>query len=175
MLMIDQPLISNKNTQYPARKNPRLSGYDYSNAGYYFVTICTHKRECFFGKIIDDAMCLNDAGRMIMSAWTDLPQRFDQVDLDSFIVMPNHLHGIIVLDKGIPLSRVIQVFKSIGTTEYIRGVRQQGWKSFDQSLWLRSFHDHVIRNDQDLLRVQEYIMNNPLQWAIDDENPDRTK
>ena len=89
--------------------------------------------------------------------------------------MPNHIHGIIALDKGILLSRVIQAFKSISTTEYIRGVRQQGWKKFDQSLWLRSFYDHVIRSEKDLFRVQEYIMNNPLQWAMDDENPDRKK
>jgi len=87
--------------------------------------------------------------------------------------MPNHIHGIIILKKGIALTRVIQAFKSLSTNEYIRGVKAQGWEKFDGTLWQRSFYDHVIRNDQDLFRIQEYILNNPLQWALDDENPDR--
>jgi len=68
---------------------------------------------------------------------------------------------------------VIQAFKSTSTNKYIRGVNQEGWNKFDQTLWQRSFYDHVIRNDQDLSRIQEYILNNPLQWALDDENPNR--
>ena len=68
---------------------------------------------------------------------------------------------------------MVQVFKSVCTNQYIRGVRQQGWEKFDRTFWQMSFYDHVIRNEQDLLRVQKYILNNPLQWALDDENPDR--
>ena len=104
-----------------------------------------------------------------------LPRRFEQVGLDSFVVMPNHVHGIVILKQGIALTRVIQAFKSISTNEYIRGVKTKGWEKFDGTLWQRSFYDHVIRNDQDLSRIQEYILNNPLQWALDDENPDRKK
>ena len=120
-------------------------------------------------------MRLNGAGQMIASAWMALPERFEQVGLDSFVVMPNHVHGIVILKKGIALTRVIQAFKSVSTNEYIRGVKSQGWRKFDGTLWQRSFYDHVIRNDQDLFRIQEYILNNPLQRALDDENPDRKK
>jgi len=144
---------------------------------------------------------------MIASAWKDLPRRFGRVLLDSFVVMPNHIHGIIILKDniGVPsnrglsmvvgaqpvkdaivvgadlvsaricLSRVIQAFKSTSTNAYIRGVYQQGWNKFDRSLWQRSFYDHVIRNEMDLLRVREYILNNPLQWAFDEENPENKK
>jgi REP element-mobilizing transposase RayT len=122
--MLDQPPINNKNTPRPSRKSLRLAEYDYSTAGYYFVTICIREQQCLLGEIVADAVCLNSAGQMIASAWMALPERFEQVGLDSFVVM-------------------------------------------------RSFYDHVIRNDQDLSRIQEYILNNPLQWALDDENPDR--
>jgi REP element-mobilizing transposase RayT len=181
--MAEQPIDNNKDILYPSRKGPRLSMYDYSSAGYYFVTICTRHRECFFGEIIKEAMSLNCAGQMIASAWSDMPRRFNQVSLDSFVVMPNHIHGIIILKNGIGVgadlvsaricvSRVIQAFKSTSTNEYIRRVNQKGWDKFDKTLWQRSFYDHVIRNEKDLLRIQEYILNNPLQWAMDEENPD---
>lgn len=120
-------------------------------------------------------MHLNSIGQMIASIWRTMPERLEQVDLDSFVVMPNHIHGIVLLEKGIALTRVIQAFKSISTNEYIRGVQSQGWKKFNGTLWQRSFHDHVIRNEKDLFRIQEYIINNPLQWAIDEENPGRKK
>ena len=171
--MRNQPSINNKNTPHPSRKSPRLAQYDYSATGHYFVTICTREKQCLLGKIIGDAVCLNSAGQMIASAWKTLPERFEQVDLDSFVVMPNHVHGIIILKKSVFLTRVIQAFKSVTTHEYIRGVHGQGWKKFDGTLWQRSFYDHVIRKDKDLSRIQEYILNNPLQWALDDENPDR--
>ena len=171
--MLDQPPINNKNTPRPSRKSLRLAEYDYSTAGYYFVTICIREQQCLLGEIVADAVCLNSAGQMIASAWMALPERFEQVGLDSFVVMPNHIHGIVVVKKGIALTHVIQAFKSLSTNEYIRGVHAQGWGKFDGTLWQRSFYDHVIRNDQDLSRIQEYILNNPLQWALDDENPDR--
>ena len=173
--MVNQASLNNKNIPRPFRKSPRLAGYDYSEAGYYFVTLCTREQECLFGEIIEDSMHLNNIGQMIASMWRAMPERLEQVDLDSFVVMPNHIHGIVSLEKGITLTRVIQAFKSISTNEYIRGVQSQGWKRFNGTLWQRSFHDHVIRNEKDLFRVQEYIMNNPLQWAIDEENPGRKK
>jgi putative transposase len=169
--MITQAPMKRKPTQYPARKRARLSTFNYSNGGYYFVTICAHERKCLFGEIIDGVMLPNSCGQMVTSVWMEIPQRFNQAILDSFIVMPNHIHGILVLETGLSLSRVIQVFKSICTNEYIRGVQKQRWEKFDQSIWQKSFYDHVIRNDQDLLRIQEYIVNNPLQWAMDEEHP----
>jgi len=160
--------------QYPKRKIIRLKLYDYSSAGYYFVTICTRHKESFFGEIINEAMSLNDAGKMIASVWEESPKRFDGVSLDLFVVMPNHIHGIIVLKNGVDLSRVIQAFKSVSTNEYINGVHKLGWNKFDHTLWQMSFYDHVIRNEMDLLRIREYILNNPLKWAMDEENPERS-
>jgi REP element-mobilizing transposase RayT len=182
--MLDQPPINNKNAPHPSRKSPRLAAYDYSATGYYFVTICIREQQCLLGEIVEDTVRLNSAGQMVASAWMALAERFEQVDLDLFVVMPNHVHGIIILKNGIGvgadlvsarlcISRVIQAFKSTSTNKYIRGVNQEGWNKFDQTLWQRSFYDHVIRNDQDLSRIQEYILNNPLQWALDDENPNR--
>ena len=162
-------LNNDKVIKYPSRKSCRLLEYNYSQGGYYFVTICTCKKECLFGEIINEGMCLNSAGEMIAALWRSLPERFDEVTLDSYVVMPNHIHGIVVLKEGIDLSRVMQVFKSVSTNEYIRGVHQQKWVQFSGTLWQRSFYDHVIRNEKDLLRIQEYILNNPSQWAIDDE------
>ena len=173
--MPSQLTMNSHNALYPSRKSLRLSSFDYSTAGYYFVTICSHHREAFFGEVINEEMRLNPAGQMIKSLWAEVPHGFNQVHLDSFVVMPNHIHGIIILGNGITLSRVIQAFKSITTHEYIRGVHERGWKEFNQILWQRSFYDHVIRNQKDLYRVQEYILNNPLQWDMDNENPNRKK
>ena len=83
------------------RRSIRLQDYDYSQNGAYFITICTHNRECFFGDIVADEMLLNEAGRMIESAWNDIPRRFPGVSLDASIVMPNHLHGIIVIEDAV--------------------------------------------------------------------------
>ncbi len=173
--MVNASQSRHKNTKYPFRKSPRLAEYDYANTGFYFVTICLQDKVCRFGEIVDDEMQLNDVGEMIGTEWLLLPQRFKQVGLDSFVVMPNHIHGIIDLEKGITLSRVIQAFKSVSTNEYIRGVKQLGWGKFDGTLWQRSFYDHVIRNGNDLFRVQEYIQNNPLSWSLDEENPGRNR
>ncbi len=165
--------MSLRKKKYFSRKSPRLAEYDYANIGYYFVTVCVQDRTCRFGEIVDDTMRLNSAGRMIESEWLALPQRFEHVELDSFVVMPNHIHGIIDLEKRITLSRVMQVFKSVSTNKYICGVKQHGWEKFEGTLWQRSFYDHVIRNNKDLFRVQEYILNNPLSWSLDEDNPDR--
>ena len=158
-------------TPFSRRKPLRLSGYDYSGEGAYFVTICTKGKKCLFGAVQHDQMMLNEAGTIIAKLWSQLPDRFDCVALDSFVLMPNHIHGIVLLDGGTSLSRVLQEFKSLSSNEYIRGVRAYGWPSFDQMLWQRSFYDHVIRDDRDMARVRDYISNNPLQWAMDEENP----
>jgi REP element-mobilizing transposase RayT len=84
------------------RRSIRLGGYDYAQAGAYFVTICTHDRACLFGDVVDGVMCLNDAGRMVQSVWDELPVYYPGVETDAFVVMPNHVHGILVF-VGAPL------------------------------------------------------------------------
>src|SRR5262245_23649994 len=114
------------------RRSLRLKGYDYTQAGAYFVTISTQDQACLFGDVIDGSMRLNDAGHMLARLWNDIPGRFADVEIDTFVVMPNHLHGIIVLPDAVNgmttkvapvLGEVVAAFKSITTVHYIRGVK----------------------------------------------------
>ncbi|HHT9152709.1 MAG TPA: transposase [Candidatus Hypogeohydataceae bacterium YC40] len=177
------------------RRSIRLKGYDYSQAGAYFVTVCTHKRECLFGKIVDGEMQLNDAGRMAGKWWCELKNKFTNIELDEYVIMPNHFHGIIIIITvgvdlcvspmgehvglgghiGPPLPEIVRWFKTMTTNEYIRGVKQNIYAPVNRRLWQRNYYEHVIRNEDKLNRIREYIINNPLQWQFDRENPDRIK
>lgn len=172
------------------RKSLRLKGYDYSQAGAYFVTICTQSRACLFGEIVEGAMRLNEAGRMVDSVWHELPGRYTGIGVDVFVVMPNHVHGIIALtpvgagpcacpNSGQPrgvaptlsLPDVVHRFKSLTTARYRVGVIRQGWSPFRGRLWQRNYYEHVIRNEDDLSLIRDYVVHNPLRWAEDLENP----
>jgi REP element-mobilizing transposase RayT len=173
------------------RHSIRLREYDYSNAGAYFVTVCTQNRECLFGKIVDGKVILNDAGRMVESIWNELDQHYKGIETDESVVMPNHFHGIIVLvGAGLALPRIdtmirqnqgaassaptlgdiVRTFKSKSTIYINRLLVRTG-----QRLWQRNYYEHIIRNEDELNRLREYIVNNPAQWGFDNENPDRVK
>ncbi|MBI1820712.1 MAG: transposase [Nitrospirae bacterium] len=179
------------------RHSLRLKGFDYAQTGAYFITICTQNRECLFGKVVNDQRHLNDAGEMILTSWNELPRHYPGVDVDQFVVMPNHVHGIIILTVGagpracpelhikkrqpeeispalslLSLSDIIQRFKSLTTTHYLQGVIQTGWPPFHKKLWQRNYYEHVIRNEESLNRIRQYIHDNPLNWNIDEENPE---
>ena len=173
------------------RRSIRLRGYDYSQAGAYFVTICTQNHECLFGKIVDREMRLNVAGEMVERWYSELTNKFLDIECDEFVCMPNHVHFIAVnvgADRcvrpgsvprqtrgehiGSPLHRVVQWFKTMSTNEYIRGVKQNGWRPFAAKLWQRNYWEHIVRNEQEMNRIQEYIQNNPAQWEMDKLNPD---
>lgn len=173
-----------KKGKLPSRKKIRLQGYDYSQPGQYFITICTEKRICQFGKIITEQMILNDAGEMAQQIWENLPKRFSCVVLDDYQMMPNHIHGIIVINPSnveishknrVNLFDIVGAFKSITTDLYIMGVGLYNWPRFPGKLWQAKFYDHIIRNDEELNRIREYIKNNPIQWAFDRENPFKDK
>jgi putative transposase len=171
----------------------RLKEYDYSQAGAYFVTICTRDRECLFGDIVDGEMRLNNAGRMIQRWWYESAEKFKNIELDQSVVMPNHFHGIIKIvgaalcgrpenntyhgKTGQPhrvaptLGDIIDWFKTMTTNEYIRNVKLRDWPSFYGKLWQRNYYEHVIRNDDDLNRVRQYIIENPMKWYEDKDNP----
>jgi len=198
-IFLNQKRITGAPVQYKPnihhRRSIRLKGYDYSQAGLYFITICIQNRLCLFGEIDDGAMVLNNAGEMVHGQWLALADRFHTVELDEFIVMPNHFHGIIELipghsDIGQPqgiaptgaqssieqittteispaIGDVIGAFKSLSTNDYIAGVKQKNWQPFDQKLWQRNYYEHVIRSEQSYLDIVEYIRNNPLKWAED--------
>ena len=165
------------------RKSPRLSGYDYSQEGAYFVTVCVQDRLYLFGEVVDGNMRLNPAGQMIGKWWGELERKFPSMKNDEyFVVMPNHLHGIVFITSspspvvqgghaGPPLQRIVQWFKTMTTNNYIHGVKEHGWQPFKGNLWQRSFYEHVIRNDEALNRIREYIQTNPQRWGLDRENP----
>lgn len=171
------------------RRSIRLRDYDYAAVGAYFVTVCAQGRECLFGGIVDGAMVLNDAGRMVEGWWAKLPEVFINVSVDSSIVMPNHFHGIVVLvgaaprvrpldltnkgaHAGAPLQRVVQWFKTMTTNAYIRGAKEHNWSPFPGRLWQRNYYERIIRNDTELNAIREYIATNPQRWADDEENPE---
>jgi REP element-mobilizing transposase RayT len=154
---------------YRARKSPRLPGYDYSQHGAYFVTVCVQRRRWLFGDITDDQMHLSPAGQMVARYWERVSNHFPAVDLDVFVVMPNHLHAILLLedDRIVSLPAVLQWFKITTTNAYSRGVREEGWLPFEGKLWQRSYHDHIIRDADDLNRIREYVLYNPTRWQDD--------
>ena len=166
------------NKKMKNRKTNRLERYDYSQGGCYFVTICIKERQSLFGEIIQDEMILNQTGVIVNSRWQWLSERYEYVELDEYVVMPNHFHGILIIqtrkDRSRPvltdalkiksLSELIGAFKTTSS----KRIREIGLAYFQ---WQRSFYDHVIRNDDDLNRIREYIQNNPLKWSLDEYNP----
>lgn len=175
------------------RHSIRYKGYDYSQAGAYFLTICTKDHACLCGDIIDGQLLLSDSGRMITTWWAEIENKFTNVKIDEFVVMPNHFHGIIIIvgadlcvcpenddiekgeHAGSPLPRIVQWFKTMTTNEYIRNVKQNNWPPFNGKLWQRNYYDHVMRNEDELNRIREYIINNPLKWTEDENNPANIK
>ncbi len=185
------------------RARMRLQGYDYSKPGTYFVTVVTQDRKCLFGEIRNDEMRLNDAGEMLRETLERLHERFQSIGVEQSVVMPNHIHGLIVIENSAmvstrdtrpdegeqgptsepsmvnraatraapTLSDVIGAFKSMTTVEYIRGVKSLGWPAFQGRLWQSNYYDRVVRNERDLQRIRQYILENPLKWALDTENP----
>ena len=179
------------------RKSIRLKGYDYSQAGLYFITICCQNRVHLFGNVINKQMILNDAGKMIEKWLNELQNKFPDVKCHEMVVMPNHIHFIIenigsvgadlrvcpndsnisktekrvseILGEhaGSPLHRVLQWFKTMSTNEYIRGVKNNNWIPFDGKLWQRNYWEHIIRNDQSYQKISDYIINNPSKWNDD--------
>ena len=190
------------NPKYHHRKSIRLKGYDYSQAGLYFITICCQNRAHLFGGVMQQQMILNDAGKMIEKWYVELENKFSDMQCHEMIVMPNHVHFIIenvgpvgadlrvcpkndsgsstnenvsgssvsdILGEhvGSPLHRVVGWFKTMTTNEYIRGVKNNNWQSFDGKLWQRNYWEHIIRNDHSYKKISEYIINNPSKWNDD--------
>jgi REP element-mobilizing transposase RayT len=175
---------------HPQRRPLRLKGYDSAEAGVYFVTVCTKNRDCLFGDVVDGVMQLSVYGEIVSECWKAIPEHFRQAQLDEFVIMPNHVHGILAIMEvgathasplrmpvsGTPrrpagpkqrsLGAVIGSFKSV-VSKRINEVRG----SPGVSVWQRNYYEHIIRGDKELSRIREYVVNNPLQWEMDVENP----
>jgi putative transposase len=166
-------------SSYPSRQAPRLKGYDYSSAGAYFLTICTDGRRCCFGVIEHGNMKLNGLGRMVHDTWASLGSHYAGVEIDHFVVMPNHLHGILLLHNNgsdptvsqLPISEIVRRFKTYTATQ-LRKLVASGQISHDGPLWQRNYHEHVIRDELDLHAHRTYTVDNPQKWSLDHENPD---
>jgi len=150
------------------RKLNRLHGFDYSSEGAYFVTICVHNRECFFGNIADEKFVANQFGEIIENQWQWLFVQYPYIKIDEFVIMPNHFHGIIHIigngrDRSLRIKPIPQLIGAFKTTSS-KLIRQSGYIGFQ---WQKSYHDRIIRNDRELIRIRQYIQNNPQNWPHD--------
>ncbi len=152
------------------RQSLRIPDFDYGSGYVYYVTICVQEKKRLFGEIKNSKMTLNDSGEMIVRWWKKLPEKFPGISVDRFVVMPNHLHGIIHNEKAtnISLSKIMQWFKTMTTNEYIRRVTEDGWQSFSWKLWQRNYYEHIIRDESDYYRICGYIEDNPKNWGTDE-------
>ena len=157
-------------TKLPSRRRMRLPHYDYASPGGYFITICTRNRSCLLGEVIDGRMHSYETGRIVRTCWLDLPNHYPGVVLDTFVVMPNHIHGLFFIEER-PLSdhalpEIIRAFKSFSARRANEACHTQG-----RSLWQRGYFDRIIRGTISLEKTREYISNNPLRWHLDRNNP----
>ncbi len=174
------------------RRSIRLKGHDYTSPSAYFITICTHQRQCLFGEIVDGEMRLNKMGEITETCWQAIPDHFSRVQLDRFVVMPNHLHGIIFITDtcrgtALPcpyptmqpeegkfgqsivgsLPTIVGSFKSAATKQINMMRNASG-----TPVWQRNYYDHIVRNEESLHRLRQYIQNNPFSWQKDQLHPD---
>lgn len=163
--------------ELPKRKNTRLKEFDYSQSRYYFVTICLKDRKEFFSHIINTDLILTEYGKILDEVWRSLPKYYN-VELDYYVIMPDHFHGILILDntltvkndkedKQFSLSEIIGKYKSYSARK-IREILQMG----DKFEWQKSFYDRIIRNESELYNIRKYIKENPLRWDIERNNPE---
>lgn len=146
------------------RKSPRLQGYDYAQMGAYFVTICTHQRAHLFGAVYHGEVNLSAVGDLASTSWQAIPAHYAHVELDVFIVMPDHIHGIIILSDSDTktkhsLGMVMGGYKS-SVTRQARHVLNEP----DLCVWQERYYDHIIRDTHDLDRIRAYIVENPARW-----------
>jgi REP element-mobilizing transposase RayT len=172
-------------------ESTRLKGWDYRNPGYYFVTICTKNRDYHFGHIVNGEMHLSAIGEIAAQCWQEIPNHHTNVELDEFMIMPNHVHSIVVIcnpvvavetlhatslppppaeskmseisPKAGSLGAIIRSYKSAVT-------RLCGLQGFTEFAWQTRYHDHIIRNENSLHQIRQYIRNNPAKWELDREN-----
>ena len=163
------------------RKKIRLPLVEYEQEGLYFVTTCVHNGECVFGNVMDGEMHLNGYGRCVEQQLLWLSKQYSYVNIDTYTIMPNHVHGIIGINRidiwGVgtgrdlslhtikPLPELIGAFKTTSSKQ----IHKMGLLKFR---WQRSFFDRIIRNEQELQDIREYIINNPMNWHLDRNNPE---
>jgi len=169
--------------KYPNRKSPRLLNWDYTSTAYYFVTICTKNKQCFLGKIIDDNSQLSEMGEIVADEWIKTSSIRKNVELGQWVVMPNHIHGIIYIDNGTKMRTAQRAVPTVGLicnslgaivgqfkTKCTKRIWAAGYKFF---AWQPRYYDHIVRDEEDSNRINEYIINNPKNWRKDTQNPEK--
>ena len=166
-------------------ESTRLKGWDYRNPGYYFVTICTKHREPYFGRVVNGGMVLSAVGERAAHCWREIPRHHAGVELDEFMIMPNHMHGIVIIcnpvetlhatslrretlmseisPKAGSLGVIIRSYKSAVT-------RLAGLAGFKNFSWQARYYDHIVRDENSLCNIRQYIIDNPARWELDREN-----
>jgi REP element-mobilizing transposase RayT len=182
------------NPKQKHRRSTRLKGYDYTQPGAYFVTICTYQREPLFGQVITGQVELSEYGQIVQGEWLKSPAIREEIELDQFVIMPNHLHGIVnivpVGAKG-PLPPSPKTKDSLHSSKsswqgpvptslgsFISGFKSAVTKQINQSrqtpgqpVWQRNYYEHIIRSDRALDAIRQYIDQNPARWDLDRYNP----
>jgi REP element-mobilizing transposase RayT len=177
------------------RRSIRLKGYDYSQAGYYFLTICARNRECIFAGSnlgvkagLAPALIsipnsfpifhLTKAGNIIEKNWRDIEIKYNHVTIDNFVIMPNHFHGILIMDRknrapsrdASTLGQIIGSFKSKCVIDYMKYCLEKNdeeiWK-----IWQRNYYEHIICDEKELNQIRQCILENPAKWLEDEDNP----
>jgi putative transposase len=193
----------NCTVERPRRKSIRLPCYDYSQPGAYFITICTHQRRCCMARVVDNRVIPSLLGEIVENQWTNLPRHYPHIEIEAFVLMPNHVHGVIVIVgagwepaptgsdakpdhprggdtalEGLEPAPTESVAKQHGVPEIVRGFKTFSARRINEmrrtpgaQFWQRSYYEHIIRNEQELGRITEYIESNPLNWQLDRENP----
>ena len=201
------------------RRSIRLKGYDYRDCGTYFITVCAQRGQCLFGEVVDDEMHLNGLGQIVRECWEELAAHYAGVELDAFVVMPNHVHGmlwVVPVDAESAKARradlksapTVDIETSApggseradgtspapgkhdvpeiipvrhGLPEIVRGFKALSSRRINASrgtpggrIWQRNYYEHIVRTEEALNDIRQYIRNNPLKWASDEENPNRS-
>jgi putative transposase len=170
--------IYNQYTGYHNRQSIRLRGYDYSRPGAYFITVCIQDRkQKLFGDVVGGAMVENDYGKIVCQCWNDLPVHYPHIRLDEFVVMPNHVHGIVVIRASASVGAGLKPAPTNGLPEIVRALKTFSARRINEirqtpgiPVWQRNYYDHIIRDDKSRYFIRQYIRNNPANWTADSEN-----
>jgi putative transposase len=184
-----------KNPEQSGRRSIRLKGYNYSQVGGYYVTIVTRGREWVLGEVSGGEIHISPLGQIVDECWRSIPEHFPNVSVDAFVVMPNHVHGIIFIHETeftrrgtiyrAPTANTISQLEKFGTPRVgslatiIRTfkaaiTRRAGLELNSGNIWQRNYYEHILRDEADYERVAGYILDNPANWEQDEENPDAT-
>ena len=176
--------MSSTYSKPPQRRSIRLKGYDYSQAGAYFLTVCTYRHTLLFGKVTNGQMALNELGTIAFDSWLSIAEKRSNLSLDNFVVMPNHVHGIIHIGETEPMDMGLVASlastktpgklssNSLGTiVGQFKGAVSKRAKTQSipsaSRIWQRNFYEHIIRDEDSLNRIRAYVLENPSRWTED--------